>query len=207
MDYNILGVGFNKEQLLNWRDEFDVIEYGDSLALVSKKQYNHGEDEGFMNNLKYRYVILGENTEYGATITNEDGEEIEADHYALYFVPEIECVSDKTIVRVAEIYGMEDEPIETLREKIGVTDLAAEGESAYLGEVNSKPLTWEDNEIWDSNILNQLVTVVSMIDWMRGFYLDRPWNAFGMTGWDSLEMAVDGLDFGDMVVRRRGLAR
>ena len=207
MDYNIFGVSFNKEQLLNWRDEFDIVEYGDSLALVSKKQYNHGEDEGFMNNLKYRYVILGENVEYGATITNEDGEEIEADHYALYLVPEIECVSDKVIKRVAEFYGMEDEPIETLREKIGVTDLAAEGESVYLGEVNSKPLTWEDNEIWDSNVLNQLATVTSLIDWMRGFYLDRPWNGFGMTGWDSLEMAVNGLNFGDMVARLNGLAR
>ena len=75
MDYEFLGIGFNKEQMQNWKDKFDIIEYGDSLALVSKEQFNHGEDEGFMNGLKYRYVVIGENADYGETVEDENGEE------------------------------------------------------------------------------------------------------------------------------------
>lgn len=199
MDYEFLGIGFNKEHMQNWKDKFDVIEYGDSLALVSKEQFNHGEDEGFMNGLKYRYVVIGENVDYGMTVKDENGEEVPADYYALYLEPEIDQVADNTIQAVAELYGLEDRPMEELRQEITDVDLAKEGYGVFLGSINRKSLTYEDGEIWDSETLNGFATVMGMIDSLRGFYLDRPQNRFGMTGWDWLEMTVTDKQFGDIV--------
>ena len=199
MDYEFLGIGFNKEQMQNWKDKFDIIEYGDSLALVSKEQFNHGEDEGFMNGLKYRYVVIGENADYGETVEDENGEEVSADCYSLYLEPEIDQVADNTILAVAELYGMEDMPMEELRKELTVVDLTKEDYGVFLGSVNKKSLTYEDGEIWDSETLNVFATVMGIIDSLRGFYLDKPLNRVGMTGWDWLEMTVTDKQFGDIV--------
>ena len=43
---------------------------------------------------------------------------------------------------------------------------------------------------------DEAASVVNNMNAMRGFYLDKPWNMIGSTGWDILnELVGNGKDF------------
>lgn len=201
MDCEYLGIVFNREQMINWADDFDKVRWDDELQLVSKEVFDQGEDEGVFNHLKYRYVILGYGADYGYTYTSEEGIEVDADHYEVFLVPEIDQVADSVILSVAEIYGMEDRPVEELRKELTVCDLAEEGFGVFLGSLDCPTLTYEDEDIWGHEILNGFATAIRTIDGLRGFILDRPQNGMGQTGWDVLEGTITGKTLKDWLAR------
>lgn len=184
-----LGITLSKDNLIDFREDFDVKEWGDSLKLISKKVYEQGEDIEPFNNMKYRYVIIGEGADYGYTITDENGEEVEADYYSAYLVPCIEFIDDSKVLEVATLYGLEDNPIEELRKELTEVDFAQEGYGIYLGSISIKSRTWEDEDIWNKDVLNGFATAIQSINSYRGFYLDRKVNCF-MNGWNMLEFCL-----------------
>lgn len=200
-----LGVTYSKDNEKKWQDLFEKVRWGDNLYLRSKEVFNQGEDGEPFNELTYRFVIIAHGADYGMTITNEDGDELDADSYSLYLVPTVDKVSDKTIEDLRDLYGMDDKTIEELRSEFTECDLADEGHGVFLGDFVQPSTNWQDAEKngwesgWDDNVLNGLATVSLTINSLRGFWLDRPLNGIGMTGWDFLEMAIEGKTFSDFI--------
>lgn len=193
-----LGVKMSKDNLIDFHKDFEVKRWDDSLQLISKKTYEQGEDTEPFNNIKYRYVIIGEGSDCGLTTIDENGEEVEADLYSAYLVPCVEYIDDSKVLDVAELYGMEDVPINELRKEFTEIDFAKEGYGIPLGSVVKKSLTWADEDIWDKETINGFATAIQFIDSMRGFYLDGKVNSF-MTGWNWLEMCLTSKKLGDFI--------
>lgn len=51
--------------------------------------------------------------------------------------------------------------------------------------------------------LDDVASVVEVVDSFRGFYIDKPWNRIGTTGWDTLKHNVNG----ETLFKFNGLAR
>lgn len=192
----LLGVTFSRDDLKSWKNFFEEVEFGDRIRLVSKEIFEQDPDDNEpFGGMKYRYVVLGETgSETGYTIRKEDGEEVDADYYSLYLVPVVACVPDSKIKDVASTFGFEDEPVEKLRTMLTEVDLVEYGLGVFLGEYDK-----ESSDQWDEDALNGFATIVPSIDFMRGFWLDRPMNAVGMTGWDFLEMSLTEKSFRDFI--------
>jgi len=53
----------------------------------------------------------------------------------------------------------------------------------------------EKSETWDEGIVTKMMSIVEVINSLRGFYLDRYVNRIGNTGWDMLDDFINGNDF------------
>lgn len=194
-ELEFLGVGFSKDQLINWRNKFDVLKEGDDLCLVSKKVFEHGEDVGVFNNFKYRYVIMVYGADYGLTVESEESpERVAAECYGAYIVPEMEFIHESKIESLQGLYGLDHLTIDEVKKALSLADLAQEGYSVCLGEE-----IVEAKEEWNEDILNGFATALETVDYLLGFYLDQPFNMMGMTGWDFLEMAMSEKDIANFV--------
>lgn len=192
-----LGIEFSKDQLVNWREHFDVIDDCDDLRLVSKKVYEHGEDNGVFNNMKYRYVIVVYGPDNGMTTTNEEtGEEVDAECYAAYLVPDMDCIHESKVKSLQQCYGLDHLTLDEVKKCLSVADFAQEGYGVSLGEE-----IVEAKDQWNDDILNGFATAIDTINSLRGFYLDRYVNRIGMTGWDFLEMAMSEKEISNFVCR------
>lgn len=192
-----LGVEFDKDQLLNWREHFDVIEDCDNLRLVSKKTFEHGEDNGVFNNFKYRFVIIVFGADYGLTVEDEKtGETKEAECYSAYLVPDMDYIHDSKVKSLQGLFGLDDMPLSEVRKGLSVADFAEEGYGVCLGED-----IVEAKKNWNKRILNGYTTALETINSMRGFYLDQYVNRIGMTGWDFLEIAMSDKEISNFVCR------
>lgn len=197
IDYEFLGFGYSKDQLMrNWREDFDVVSYHEYfIELVSKQIYDLGERDGVFNHLKYRYVILGNIVD----CFEDDGTESEL--YSAFLVPETDQVPDKVILSTAHRLDYGEEHIEKLRKELTVCDLADEDYGVFLGAIWCKPMTYKDEEKWDSAILNGFATAIYEFDLFRDYLLymlnpiqgvfhDKPYKGDEMTGWDYLEIIL-----------------
>lgn len=197
-ELEFLGVAFSEDKLIDWHKNFDVIEDCDDLRLVSKKVYKHGEDNGVFNNMKYRYVIIVFGPDNGMTTTNEKtGEVVDAECYAAYIVPDVNCIHESKVESLKKCYGLDHLTIDEARKCLSPADFAQEGYGVSLGEK-----IVEAQEQWNDNILNGFATAIETIDSLRGFYLDRYVNRLGMTGWNFLEMALSEKEIFDFVCRK-----
>lgn len=93
-------------------------------------------------------------------------------------------------------YGLDHLTIDEVKNCLSVADFAQEGYGVSLGEE-----IVEAHEQWNENILNGFATAIETINSLRGFYLDRPVNRLGMTGWDFLEMAMSDKEISNFVCR------
>lgn len=139
---------------------------------VSNKVYEHRE-EGL--NFDYRYAIgvmdMGE-------ITGE-----EKICVGLCIVPEFKSLCQKNQDGLVKYFGfmddIEPEPY----------DLIDYGECVNFAQ---EEFTYEEFEGKLDEVLDIAASVISTIDTFFGFYMDKPVNRIGTTGWDFAESWIDG---------------
>lgn len=163
----------------NYRAHFEEGYSDNEIYLIGKKEFEH--EEGDLT-FKYRYVITIIDME---EITGED----------LPVTIELSLVvapTSMTLERqkdIAYTNGMEDEEDYTPSFEDAVMDGTGIVFRADAVE-NVEGDMLEDERV--QRILEEIATTYETVDGMRGFYLDRPWNRIGTTGWDMLEHLVLG---------------
>lgn len=182
MKHEIFGVSFEHD-VLKADDLFDTIrDSDDEVILASKETYHHKEDDGSLD-FDYKYVMHAENL-YELT-----GEAVDENKWGieLQLVPMPKSLLAKELSDTAERYDESEDEVE-------IIDLVDEGKCVGMGYV-----TVDVSDGYDKVMpakFDEGASVVETINAMRGFYLDRAWNAVGSTGWDILNSLVgNGKDF------------
>ena len=189
-----LGITFDKESLKSFEEcGFTKEEYGDDIFFVSP-QMQHCEDSGVFDKMKYRFVITCE-CDSGATTKNEQGEEVDADFYIAYIIPDMELIHDSKIKELQELYGWDDKSIEEVREALNYYDIVRE-----YGVCLGSELIPSDGECKYS-IVDGMATATETINALLGFYLDRQYN-WCMNGWNALEVAMTEKSVFDFIKRK-----
>jgi hypothetical protein len=188
MEHEIFGIAFNHETQ-KVGDLFDGLrDNEEEVVYESKKTYKHRE-EGL--NFDYKYVIKAENLEYFT------GDSADKDMWSveLMLVPTIDSIlpkhRDSLIAQCGEGY----EP--------NLCDLVDEGSYVQIGYER----VYVDPDAGCDAVMgkkyDEIATVTEHVDSMRGFYLDKPYNMIGSTGWDIVNNLVgDGKSFIDAALDR-----
>ena len=189
-----LGITFNKENLKSFEEcGFTKEEYGDDIFFVSP-QMQHCEDSGVFDKMKYRFVITCE-CDSGATTKNEQGEEVDADFYIAYIIPDMELIHDSKIKELQELFGWDDHTLEEVREALTYYDIVRE-----YGVCLGSELIPNEGE-WKYSIVDGMATATETINSLLGFYLDGQYN-WCMSGWDALEVAMTEKSVYDFIKRK-----
>lgn len=173
------------EEKVNIEEHFEELYNDDGqLTLVSKKDFLH-EEEGLT--FKYKYLING------MDIRGFTGEMDAPVMIELVLVPSFSDLSEEARISLGETYDWDEEMADELwRYK----DIADYGYGVTMGSESFIPEEDEDlYNLMDSKKVVELVesacAIYEAIDNMRGFYMDRPWNMIGTTGWDTIGNALD----------------
>lgn len=148
-----------------------VFDSGDEYVFELKDNIDH-EEEGFDFNYTYAirvidvYEITGDVEYKGLT-------SIEVE---LVVTPESIC--DSLLDSILSTMGLVD------AEELDVYDIITYGGASVLMAKELVP-----NELATDKVL-EAMNAIEAIDTMKGFYLDRPWNMIGTTGWDTIEYAL-----------------
>jgi hypothetical protein len=151
------------------------------FTLETKNTYNHEDEEG--GSFKYKYVISG-------YVVDEEKGEAQID---LQFAVLPESMCEESREKVASCMGWE----EGCGWELGARDVADYGLGVRI-----------DSEIYDfkgdgyhlfdkketKHIIKSICLVLGAIDGMRGFSLDKGYNALGTTGWNVIEECLTGKD-------------
>jgi hypothetical protein len=177
-----LGITFDKENLKSFEEcGFTKEEYGDDIFFVSP-QMQHCEDSGVFDKMKYRFVITCE-CDSGATTKNEQGEEVDADFYIAYIIPDMELIHNSKIKELQELFGWDDHSLEEVREALTYYDIVRE-----YGVCLGSELIPSEGE-WKYSIVDGMATAIQTINSLLGFYLYGKYNYY-MSGWEWLEMVM-----------------
>lgn len=162
--YSIFGIGF--DDLISWEDKFEV-EYDDAedSVLVSKETFHHDEDDLVFD---YKYVIE-------RTLVEDET------FYALYMVVCNNSINEELMSEIMGFCGLEQ------KEDVEMRDIISYASAEVMFGNVSEKTDEENTEIYD-----KIASVFETMDRLRGFYIDKPWNMIGTTGWDTLRHAVLG---------------
>lgn len=162
-----------------YTDNFEELYSDNEVYLLSKDEFEHNEGE---LSFKYRYAI-----------TIIDMEEITGEDLPvtveLSLIVSPESITKDRIRDIAYTNGMEDEEdytpsfLDTIMDGTGITF------KQYAVE-NVEGEMLEDDKVL--GIVGDMNKEYHALDSMRGFYLDKPWNRIGTTGWDMVEHLVLG---------------
>ena len=111
-----LGITFDKESLKTFEElGFIKEEFGDDIFFVSPK-------------MTHSLPVYGKNyyKPYIFSTTNEDGEEVDADFYIAYIIPDMELIHDSKFKELQGLYGWDDKSIEEVREAMTYYDVVRE---------------------------------------------------------------------------------
>lgn len=186
---------WSTNKAVNYQDVFDV-EYNDdgSMCLASKQTFTHDEGEGGM---KFEYKLALRCTDLGAFVAGND---IVCE---LLMMPLPKYWNVNVLREGAKLFGWDNEPTEKLIEYFNSGDAHDVGCTIKLSEdsVSYDPEQVDDGYYYDITdcpdavaMLNEAASVCSAINEMRGFALDKAWNAIGSTGWDVLNHILYGSD-------------
>ena len=163
-------------------DLFDCVrDEDDEVIYESKQTYEHRE-EGL--NFDYKFVIRAENA---YELTGEPEYE-NVWHMEMLLVPTIDSLLPKRQKALQDMVGEDGEP--------NIIDLIDEGSYVQIG---FEAVKVDQDKGYDA-VMNpkydEAASVVDNMNAMRGFYLDKPWNMIGSTGWDILnELVGNGKSF------------
>jgi hypothetical protein len=177
MKHEIFGWSFDHEPK-KIDDLFDCIrDTDDEVIFVTKETYEHRE-EGL--NFDYKFVIRAEDA-YELTGEPEDEDKWNLE---VMLVPTVDSLLPNK--REDTIDG----------EDCTFIDLIDEGSYVQFGLESVKV---DPGKGYDAVMLpkyDEAASVIDNMNAMRGFYLDKPWNMIGSTGWDILNSLVgDGKSF------------
>jgi hypothetical protein len=190
MKHKIFGVAFDHD-VLKANDLFDTIrDVDDEVVLASKETYHHKEDDGSLD-FDYKYVMHAKN-QYEMTGEAKDENKWGIE---LKIVPMPDSLLSNVLSDTAELHEEGEDEVELI-------DIVDDGKCVQLGfelvDVSDgydkvMPVKFDEG-----------ASVVETINAMRSFYLDRPWNKVGSTGWDILNTYVgNGEDYIKVAFERR----
>lgn len=147
-----------------FKETFSYCGSAETTYYETHKTYSH-EDEEF--SFDYKYVVRTNDYSDGGHGVEEYDDIYEIE---LFLVISPESMHEKIYGGIADCEGIE---------KIGYEDVVEYGIGVLIG---SEIMSANDGD--HGGMLNTVASVLSGIDLTRGFYLDRPWNMVGNTGWD-----------------------
>jgi hypothetical protein len=159
-------VGLAKKELDELYDDCEGLH-----IYATKKTYRH-EEEGF-GNYNYKYVLE----------VREDcagyGDNLEGEGFAcLYMILCPDSISKKNLKSIADSCGIEEGDVTIL-------DLFFDGLYAPIEDEGFEAADLDLDALTDA-----AAHAISTIDTLSGFYLDRPRNMIGTTGWDFIRHAL-----------------
>lgn len=158
--------GVTPGQIEDASNTFDcLLDDSERIELVSKNEYHHTEDDELT--FDYRYLI---------TANRWDGEKW---YVTLQLVPSPQSLCEKVADSVCKCCGVD-------RDEMTHTDIADYGCAI---DVATETTSEEDPQ----QLIDLASSIVSAVDGMRGFFLDRRINLIGTTGWDVLQNAINGV--------------
>ena len=163
-------------------DLFDCVRDADGEVIYESKQTYEHREEGL--NFDYKFVIRAENA-YELTGEPEDEN---VWHMEMLLVPTIDSLLPKKQKALQDMVGEDGEP--------NLIDIIDEGSYVQIGFEAVKVDTAEGYDAVMNPKYDEAASVVDNMNAMRGFYLDKPQNRIGSTGWDILnELVGNGKSF------------
>jgi hypothetical protein len=170
---------------VDFNKHFEEYYDGDDRAVYfSKKTFRH-EEEGYLD-FSYKYAIVV--TDVGA-YTGDDAPIV----VELMLVPSFNDLTEEKKEGLRESGGYDEEGFSEDWLWMDVLDYSY---AVKMGEKSIGNPTEDIRDEWINSepiqaILESVVAVYESVDRLRGFYLDRPWNMIGTTGWDTLKNAIN----------------
>lgn len=164
MDYSFNGI---TGQVNTCYLKTEWIGFDSEEFMSTKKTYEHKEE-----GLSFKYL-------YAVSVTNvgdSNGEDLNL--VTLELVVDKSSLAPKVIESILSSMSLDS------IDEINNWEIIAEGGSSII--MGEELVGEEDLE---KTIIGAMATVRS-IDGMRGFFIDKPLNSFGMTGWDIIEYSI-----------------
>lgn len=175
-----------------YKELFEEIYNDDgSLIALSKEAFEHYEpDENENEKIWFKYN-LGIKVDSMSSYLNEDEEGYDLILFELFIVPLAEYLHNNKLKEIADFCGIE------LSEVIS-RDIIDSGECPVLEKdaIHSSEAYYDVTE--NEEVMTKLDTCAHIsvaANDMRGFALDKAWNAIGSTGWDLLYDMINGENF------------
>lgn len=163
-------------------DLFDCVRDADGEVIYESKQTYEHREEGL--NFGYKFVIRAEDA---YELTGEPDDE-NVWYMEMLLVPTIDSLLPKKQKALQDMVGEDGEP--------NIIDLIDEGSYVQFGFEAVKVDPDKGYDAVMNPKYDDAASVVNNMNAMRGFYLDKPWNMIGSTGWDILnELVGNGKSF------------
>lgn len=180
MEYKHNFAGISSNGNVDFNDEFNIVnEYDGETIAVSKQEYKCYLGEKTIN---YRIAVRVQD---GAEFDQEGKMFVEVD-----LVPAFRNLHRAKRDEIVKYYGMDyDENIATYGKKDDMTyygDAVQDGLSVTLAYEQYDYDDTKQYEKLQSNVMSDIANTYSCMTGLSGFFLDRPTNMLGMTGWDWL---------------------
>ena len=159
----------------DWSEKFiKHYENDDETLYVSKETFHHNEDDGF--NFDYKYCVNFINI---AEFPDENENTVGYDFLMVVMPKSLHKSHIESICECCDVTPDAIDIHDVIDQICG---------SVRFGSGTCKD--WSEEE----EVVLKIANVFEAMDRMRGFYIDKPWNMIGSTGWDTLEYATKGTD-------------
>lgn len=187
-------ISFEAAQKMELLDKFEELYNDDGFAIFQSKKTYHSNDETYK---PFDYKLIIRATALGQFIG--EGEEGHNDvHIELSMCPLPEFLSEKAANEIKDSMGVD---------KLTVYDIVEYGRCPEL-ESDTVTITDDDDayNILDVDTakekLDCAATAAEVLNSIRGFSLDKPWNLISNTGWDLLDELINGVDPNENIIKR-----
>lgn len=170
MKHKVFGVTTNSE--IKFEDKFETL-FDDCEAFFESKETFHHEDE---TSFDYKYCV--------EVVPNE-----EETFIGLYIVPTFESLCQKEKESIMSHCCVDEGDV-------NMFDICQYGDSILFGSISvpNDDKEWSECEAV-TRALEDIANVFETMNSLRGFYLDKPVNIIGTTGWDLVESYMNGKDW------------
>lgn len=155
----------------SWEKEFDCFLDDDETAFFVSLETFKSRDDAELKSFDYVYAI--------ECLRDYDNNRW---FYSLHMVPDKRDIKKELIENVASTCCVRTD-------EVNFYDIVS-----YGGLSVSFGCATSNGEEIDYDIITQIAHVYRTMDALRGFYLDKTWNAIGCDGWDILCHALNGDD-------------
>lgn len=157
------------------RELFETVyDSGEEQIYETKEVFQH-EEEGL--NFKYTYAVRVIDWGYATGEPEYENQFL----VELQLVVHPDSLSEELAGSIMDCCGLAED-------EFNVMDIISHGGG-------SVPMAHElVNEEYLEDMIDSAMGVTRAIDGMRGFFLDKPWNRIGTTGWDTVHYAVGERD-------------